>query len=112
MEVGPPSAICPFRTVAGGTAMQTVARVCSWVAVVVAVTFSPRAEAIGYAGGSLIIPTQSSYPDYCGTASPYGPVYKLLRANDGLPATGKSAITRDRASKGPQDGPQRGGPPA
>src|SRR5438552_2808 len=63
MEVGPPSAICPFRTVAGGTAMQTVARVCSWVAVVVAVTFSPRAEAITYAGGSLNIPTINTTAD-------------------------------------------------
>ena len=68
--------------------MQTVARVCSWVAVVVAVTFSPRAEAITYGGGSLIIPTQSSYQDYCGTASAYGLVYNVLRANYGLAAIG------------------------
>src|SRR5256714_1513884 len=107
MEVGPPSAICPFRTVAGGTAMQTVARVCSWVAVVVAVTFSPRAEAISYGGGSLIIPTQSSYQDYCGTASAYGLVYNVLRANDGLAAIGKSRITVHWAYKSTKASPNR-----
>src|SRR5437763_15504071 len=107
MEVGPPSAICPFRTVAGGTAMQTVARVCSWVAVVVVVTSSPRAEAISYGGGALILPTQPSYQDYCGTASAYGLVYNVLRANDGLAAIGKSRITVHWAYKGTKASPNR-----
>jgi len=71
------------------------------------VAFSPRAQAITYAGGSLIIPTQSSYQDYCGTASAYGLVYNVLRANDGLAAIGKSRITVHWAYKATKASPNR-----
>jgi len=65
------------------------------------------AHAIGYAGGSVIIPTQSSYQDNCGVASAYGLVYNVLRANDGLAAIGKSRITVHWAYKSTKASPNR-----
>src|SRR5207248_3095645 len=54
---------------------------------------APAVRATGFAGGSLIIPVQSTFQDNCGVVSAYGPLYNVLRANDGLAAMGKSRIT-------------------
>jgi hypothetical protein len=72
-----------MRAVAGGS---------FWVIVVVALAFSPRAEAIAYAGGSLIVPTQASYQNAFGTVSTYGLIYNVLRANEWLAALAAPGI--------------------
>jgi hypothetical protein len=48
------------------------------------VTFSADTGKAVFAAGSLIIPTQASMQDACGTVSAYGLVHSILRANDGL----------------------------
>src|SRR5438067_1492883 len=68
---------------------------------------APAVRAAGYGGGSLIIPTQSSYQDDCGVASAYGLVYNVLRANDGLAAIGKTRITVHWAYKATKGSPNR-----
>ena len=47
---------------------------------------------VTYAPGALIIPTQASYQDSCGTASAFGLVYQTLRANDWLESNGYTRI--------------------
>src|SRR5438552_16722317 len=83
-----------------GAAMKLFKRLSITMAAGLILVCGHAAHAIGYAGGSLIIPTQSSYQDNCGVASAYGLVYNVLRANDGLPAIGKSRITVHWAYKG------------
>jgi type IV pilus assembly protein PilY1 len=65
------------------------------------------ASALSYAGGSLIIPGQASYQDYCGTASSYGLIYKVLQANSWLQAQGKGRITVHWAYKATKASPNR-----
>lgn len=87
--------------------MNAVSSVCSWVFVVVVASWSPRAEAITYAGGSPIIPTQASFQNGCGTASTYGLVYDVLRANDWLAAHGKARVTVHWAYRSRKNSPNR-----
>ena len=90
-----------------GAAMKLFKRLSITMAAGLILVCGHAAHAMGYAGGSLIIPTQSSYQDYCGVASSYGLVYNVLRANDGLAAIGKSRITVHWAYKGTKASPNR-----
>src|SRR5207248_9949602 len=78
----------------------------AWLAFAL-LSVAPAVRAAQYAGGSLIIPTQASYQDYCGVASAYGLVYNVLRANDGLAAAGKSRITVHWGYKSTKASPNR-----
>src|SRR5437763_1136987 len=101
-------AVQPIRQVRRGDPnMANVRRVCIAAVLAGVIGVVPAARAASYAGGSLIIPTQSSYQDYCGVASAYGLVYNVLRANDGLAATGKVRISVHWAYKGTKASPNR-----
>src|SRR5437764_14528980 len=90
-----------------GAAMKLFKRVSITMAAGLILVCGHAAHAIGYAGGSLIIPTQASYQDYCGVASAYGLVYNVLRANDGLAAAGKSRTTVHWGYKSTKASPNR-----